>query len=157
MVDDQFATCGDVEAKEAVRGELAGKQPVVWLHDDQGELIDGRAIAVEERFFRALDVELEKKWNVFGDWLGREQCGQREHCEFSARPGRDGAVSQTSLSRIGKVGKAVFPGDTSLTQVHVEMGAVLTEKFEVVRCGFNRNDVGLRVPGVNPEDAGSDI
>jgi hypothetical protein len=52
---------------------------------------------------------------------------------------------------------AIGSSDTCLPKVDIQTAAVHGEKFEVVRSRFDRDNVSLGVPGMEPEDATANI
>src|SRR5215469_10113651 len=96
------AVCG-MEAKESCGRALSPEKPVVWLHDDDGELIDEGTVAVEEGLFGALDIDFEDEGGLIGFDLFSEQVTEAEHRDFGASSIGAGAIGPATAPHVDEV------------------------------------------------------
>ncbi|MCU1222779.1 MAG: hypothetical protein JWQ42_872 [Edaphobacter sp.] len=153
----ELPSCGGVEAEEFDGGALAGKHPVVRLHDDEGKAVERGGVAGEEGLFCAFDIDLEEEGLVAVGGLGGEQSLKCHRDDLGALSVLAGAIGEAGLVGIGEVGAAVGGGYAYLAEIDIAVGSVALEDGEVVGGGLDGEDMGLGIAVCEPKDAGTDV
>lgn len=156
VVHAEFSARRGMKTEELLGRKLARQHPVMRLKDDQREAVEGRGLAAEERLFGPLYIYLEEKGRVLRRRFCQEERLKADDLDFDALV--VGICSIAHVSAIGaEIRMAVLGTNACLSKIDIQSGTIPAQEVEVIRRGFDGNDVGLRVSGGEPCDAGTDV